>query len=32
MGPESFFNFGSSRCLHGDFLSKNMGKFRLDRW
>jgi len=30
--PGSLFNFGSSRSLHGHFLSKNIGKFRLDRW
>jgi len=30
--PESLFNFGSSRSLRGHFSSKNMGKFRLDRW
>ena len=29
--PQSLFNFGSSRSLHGHFLSKNIGKFRLDR-
>jgi len=29
--PESLFNSGSSRSLCGHFLSKNMGKFRLDR-
>jgi len=28
--PESLFNFGSSRSLCGYFLSKNVGKFRLD--
>ena len=31
-GPESLFNFGSSRSLCGHFSSKNMGKLRLDRW
>jgi len=29
---ESFFDCGSSRSLCGHFLSKNMGKLRLDRW
>ena len=29
--PESLFNYGSSRSLCGHFLSKNMGKLRLDR-
>jgi len=29
--PESFFNFDSSRSLCGHFLSKNMGKLRLDQ-
>ena len=29
--PESLFRFGSSRSLRSDFLSKNMGKFRLDQ-
>ena len=29
--PESLFNSGSGRSLSGHFLSKNMGKFRLDR-
>jgi len=29
--PESLFHFGSSRSLCGHFLSKNMGKFRLDQ-
>jgi len=29
--PESLFNFCSSWSLRGRFLSKNMGKFRLDR-
>ena len=29
--PESLFNFGSSRSLCDHFLSKNMGKLRLDR-
>ena len=29
--PESIFHFGSSRSLCGHFLSKSMGKFRLDR-
>ena len=28
---ESLFNFGSSRSLRCHFLSKNIGKFRLDR-
>jgi len=28
--PESRFNFGTSRSLCGHFLSKNMGKIRLD--
>jgi len=27
--PESLLNFGSSRSLHGHFLSKNIGKLRL---
>ena len=33
-GPGSgvTFNFGRSRSLCGHFLSKNMGKLRLDRW
>jgi len=30
--PESLFNFGSSRSLCGHFLSKDMGKLRLDWW
>jgi len=30
--PESLFNFNSSRSLHGHFLSKHKGKFRLYRW
>ena len=30
--PESIFNFGNSMSLYGHFLSKNMGKLRLDRW
>jgi len=30
--PDSLFHFGSSKCLCGHFLSKNMGKFRLDQW
>jgi len=30
LDPESLFNFGSSRSLCGHFLSKNMGKSRLD--
>ena len=30
--PESLFNFGSSRSLCGHFLSKNMGKLKLDWW
>ena len=30
--PKSLFNFCSSRSLCGRFLSKNMGKLRLDRW
>ena len=30
--PKSIFNFGSNRSLRGHCLSKNMGKFRLDRW
>jgi len=29
--PESLFHFGSSRSLCVHFLSKNMGKIRLDR-
>jgi len=29
--PESLFHFGRSRSLCGHFLSKNMGKLRLDR-
>jgi len=29
--PEPLFRFGSSRSLCGRFLSKNMGKLRLDR-
>jgi len=28
---ESLFNIGSSRSLCGHFLSKNMGKLKLDR-
>ena len=28
---ESLFSFGSNRSLCGHFLSKNMGKFLLDR-
>ena len=31
-GSESRFHFSSSRNLCGYFLSKNMGKFRLDQW
>jgi len=31
LGPEALFNFGSGRSLCGHFLSKNMGKLRLDR-
>jgi len=30
--PESLLNFGSSGSLCGHFISKNMGKLRLDRW
>jgi len=30
--PESLFTFGSGRSLCGNFLNKNMGKLRLDRW
>jgi len=29
--PEPLFNFGSSRSLSAHFLSKNIGKVRLDR-
>jgi len=29
--PDSLFNVGSSSSLCGHFLSKNMGKLRLDR-
>jgi len=29
--PESLLHFGSSRSLCDHFLSKNMGKLRLDR-
>ena len=31
LSPESLFNFGSSRSSCGHFLSKKMGKFRLNR-
>jgi len=30
--PESLFNLGRSMSLRCHFLSKNMGKFRLDLW
>jgi len=30
--PNSLFNLARSRSLCGHFLSKNMGKLRLDWW
>ena len=30
--PKSLFNFSSSKSLRIHVVSKNMGKFRFDRW